>query len=373
MAEVRIKSLYKRFHPAGPLAVDNLNLDIADGEFLVLLGPSGCGKTTTLRCVAGLERQTSGDIYIGSRLVNGAPTGERDIAFVFQFYALYPHLSAYDNIAFPLRAQKTSREEIRRRVEEIAKILHIEDILRRRPNSLPSGAQQRVALGRAMVRRPQVFLMDEPLTNLDAALRADMRVELKHLQADLKTTMIYVTHDQTEAMSMAHRIAIMNLGVLQQVGAPLEVYNNPATLFVAGFIGTPPMNFIACGLTGAGSLSDRRGDFKLSGPEVTKLAQALPAGREILNGQEALIFGARAEDVSIAAGPEEGQARGEILVRELLGDEIIYEVEVGENIIRVKTEPTRLLHPGDRVGLNFAMNRIHFFDLQTERAIEWLT
>lgn len=371
MAEVRIKNLCKRFTPDGPLAVDNLNLDIADGEFLVLLGPSGCGKTTTLRCVAGLEQQTSGDIYIGSRLVNGVHTGDRDIAFVFQFYALYPHLSAYDNIAFPLRAQKVPKDEIKGRVEAIAKILHIADILNRRPNSLPSGAQQRVALGRAMVRRPQVFLMDEPLTNLDAALRADMRVELKHLQADLKTTMIYVTHDQTEAMSMAHRIAVINQGVLQQVGTPLEVYNNPTTLFVAGFIGTPPMNFIDCHLTDAGSLSNHSGDFRLSGPKVERLAQTLSGGVQTSNREDPLVFGVRSEDVSITPPPGEGQVQGKISVREPLGDEIIYEVEVGENIIRAKTEPTLLLHPGEKVGLNFAMDRIHIFDAHTEKVIEF--
>ena len=183
MAKVKIKNLSKRFNLDSPLAVDSLNLDIADGEFLVLLGPSGCGKTTTLRCIAGLETQTEGDIYIGDRLVNGLPPGERDIAFVFQFYALYPHLSAYDNIAFPLRAQNLQKDEVDQRVQQVAKLLRIENILKRRPTGLPSGEQQRIALGRAIIRRPQVFLMDEPLTNLDAALRADMRVELKHLQA----------------------------------------------------------------------------------------------------------------------------------------------------------------------------------------------
>jgi sn-glycerol 3-phosphate transport system ATP-binding protein/multiple sugar transport system ATP-binding protein len=231
MASVTINHLVKRFPlPKGSdsdsfLAVDDVNLDIDDGEFLVLLGPSGCGKTTTLRCIAGLEEQSEGEIYIGETLVNGLPPGDRDIAFVFQFYALYPHMSAYDNIAFPLRSVKEDKAEVSRRVLEIAKLLRIEHILRRRPNSLPSGEQQRVALGRAIIRRPHVFLMDEPLTNLDAALRADMRVELKRLQADLRTTMVYVTHDQTEAMSMAHRIAVMNQAVLQQVGTALEVYD----------------------------------------------------------------------------------------------------------------------------------------------------
>ncbi len=366
MAKVTIQNLNKRYTPDAPLAVENLNLDIAEGEFLVLLGPSGCGKTTTLRCIAGLERQTSGDIYIGSRLVNTVHTGERDIAFVFQFYALYPHLSAFDNIAFPLRAQKVSPTEVEQRVGEIAKILHVEDMLKRRPSSLPSGAQQRVALGRAMVRRPQVFLMDEPLTNLDAFLRADMRVELKHLQADLNTTMIYVTHDQTEALSMAHRIAIMNLGVLQQVGTPLEVYNHPQTLFVAGFIGTPPMNFVTCRFNEADSLIDDTGDFCLTDPKLQALREK--TGEAILP----LIIGVRAEDISLTTDEESGQVHGEVSVRELLGDEIVYEIEVGTNIIRVKTEPTFLLNPGDKVGLNFVLERVHAFDSYTEEVIQWI-
>jgi ABC-type sugar transport system ATPase subunit len=362
MAQIKIKNLSKQYSPDAPLAVNNLNLDIVDGEFLVLLGPSGCGKTTTLRCIAGLERQTEGDIFIGDRLVNNLPPGDRDIAFVFQFYALYPHLNAYDNIAFPLRAQKLKKDEIDRQVQQVARLLRIEHILKRRPSSLPSGEQQRVALGRAIIRHPQVFLMDEPLTNLDAALRADMRMELKHLQTDMKTTMIYVTHDQTEALSMAHRIAIMNLGVLQQVGSPLEVYNKPATLFVAGFIGTPPMNFINCRLIDS-TLSDENGIFKLSNAKIQKLKS------QISGPETSLILGVRSEDVSISTVEESGEVRGEVTVREPLGDEIIYEVEVGINIISVKTEPTLILSPGDKVGLNFAADRIHIFDPASQKAI----
>jgi sn-glycerol 3-phosphate transport system ATP-binding protein/multiple sugar transport system ATP-binding protein len=362
MAQIKINNLYKQYTPTSPWAVNNLSLEIADGEFLVLLGPSGCGKTTTLRCIAGLERQTQGDIFIGDRLVNSLRPGDRDIAFVFQFYALYPHLSAYDNIAFPLRAQNLKSDEIDQQVRQVANLLRIENILKRQPRSLPSGEQQRIALGRAIVRRPQVFLMDEPLTNLDAALRMDMRVELKHLQTDLQTTMVYVTHDQTEALSMAHRIAIMNLGLVQQVGTPLEVYNNPATLFVAGFIGTPPMNFINCRLTDS-TLSDQNGLFKISNPRMQKLKSQLPSP------QAALIFGVRSEDVSITTSEGAGEVRGEIMVREPLGDETIYEVEVGENILSVKTVPTFVLSPGDRVGLNFDPNRIHLFEAESEKAI----
>jgi ABC-type sugar transport system ATPase subunit len=364
MAEVKIKNISKRFSPNSPLAVNNLNLDIADGEFLVLLGPSGCGKTTTLRCVAGLETQTAGDIYIGDRLVNGLPVGERDIAFVFQFYALYPHLSAYDNIAFPLRAQKLQKDEVDKRVQQVAKQLRIENILNRRPSSLPSGEQQRIALGRAIIRRPQVFLMDEPLTNLDAALRTDMRVELKLLQENLATTMVYVTHDQIEAMSMADRIAVMDHGVLQQVNTPLEIYNHPSTLFVAGFIGTPPMNLIDCHLNGSNTLSDEKGDFKLSGSLIEKLKS------KIQDPEKPLIVGVRSEDVFIDTADGPSEVRGEIVARESLGDETIYAVEIGEYIIRVKTDPTLVLNTGTNVGLNFARDRIHIFDAKSKEAIK---
>lgn len=361
MAKIRIDNLSKQYSPDTPLAVKDLDLDIADGEFLVLLGPSGCGKTTTLRCIAGLEHQTEGDIFIGSRSVNGLPASERDIAFVFQFYALYPHLSVYDNISFPLRAQSINKDEVERRVQEVATLLQIEHILKRKPNSLPSGEQQRAALGRAIIRRPQVFLMDEPLTNLDASLRTDMRVELKHLQADIGTTMVYVTHDQIEAMSMAHRIAIMSQGVLQQVGTPLEVYNNPKTLFVAGFIGTPPMNFIDCRVIESNGIADAGGAFKLSNTRIDKLKATLS------DLDTPLVFGIRSEDVSITANPDKGQVRGQVAVREPLGDETIYEVEVGKNILRVKTEPTVLFHAGDNVGLRFTEERMHLFDANTEQ------
>jgi len=361
MAKIRIDNLSKQYSPNTPLAVKDLDLDIADGEFLVLLGPSGCGKTTTLRCIAGLEHQTEGDIFIGNRAVNGLPASERDIAFVFQFYALYPHLSVYDNISFPLRAQSINKEEVERRVQQVATLLQIEHILKRKPNSLPSGEQQRAALGRAIIRRPQVFLMDEPLTNLDASLRTDMRVELKYLQADIGTTMVYVTHDQIEAMSMAHRIAIMNQGVLQQVGTPLEVYNNPKTLFVAGFIGTPPMNFIDCRVIESNGIADASGAFRLSNTRIDKLKATLP------NPDTPLVFGIRSEDISITADPDKGQVRGQVAVREPLGDETIYEVEVGENILRVKTEPTALFDAGDNIGLDFTEERMHLFNANTEQ------
>ena len=290
MAGVLVKRLRKEF-PDGTVAVEELDLEIADGELFVLLGPSGCGKTTTLRCVAGLEQETSGQIVIGDEVVSGLRPSQRDIAMVFQSYALYPHMSVRDNLAFPLRAAKRPAAEVDERVHEAARMLRLEPYLTRRPGKLSGGEQQRVALGRAMVRHPKAFLMDEPLTNLDAELRADMRAELKHVQQRLNSTMIYVTHDQTEAMALGHRIAIMNNGRLEQLGAPMEVYDRPATLFAARFIGSPPMNLIEAEvtnghLTAAGGLrigapeGIQRGDRVIAGvrPESFTVSESDPGG-----------------------------------------------------------------------------------------------
>lgn len=356
MAEIRLDNVHKVFGE-DVVAVQNLSLTIADGEFLVLLGPSGCGKTTTLRMIAGLETQTSGDIFIGDRLVNNLRAGDRDIAFVFQFYALYPHLTVRDNISFPLRAQNLPPTEVRQRVESVAQRLRIQHVLHSRPSRLPSGEQQRVALGRAMVRQPQVFLMDEPLTNLDASLRADMRVELKHLQQELGTTMVYVTHDQVEAMSMSHRIAVMNLGVLQQVDTPLNIYNRPQTLFVATFIGSPPINIMECRVEGS-TLMGTSCNF-----QYTLKPDSLPESREV-------YFGIRAEDIQITADHEaNADLRGTILVREPLGDETIYVVEVNGCRLNVKSSPKLILNIGDTVSLKINRDRIHLFDKQTELRI----
>ncbi|NDJ76737.1 MAG: ABC transporter ATP-binding protein, partial [Chloroflexi bacterium] len=313
MAEVRINQLVKVF-PNGTVAVQEVNLDVADGEFLVLLGPSGCGKTTTLRCIAGLERQTSGNIWIGDHVVNDLKPGDRDIAFVFQFYALYPHLNVYSNISFPLRAMNVDRTEIDQRVREVAKVLRIEHVLGKRPRRLPSGEQQRVALGRAIIRRPQVFLMDEPLTNLDAALRTDMRVELKHLQAEIGTTMLYVTHDQTEAMSMGHRIAVMNKGVLQQVGTPLEIYQHPQTLFVAGFIGDPPMNLVPV------ELVENMLHGIDNGMRLVLESDVVQQVREKQSGKM-LILGIRAENIHLTGNGNGGDVALPVATRSLLGDQ----------------------------------------------------
>ncbi len=360
MAQIKIDHMIKRF-PNGALAVNNLNLTIADGEFLVLLGPSGCGKTTTLRSVAGLEHQTSGDIFIGDRLVNDLPPGLRDIAFVFQFYALYPHLTAYDNIAFPLRATQMKATEVDSRVREVASTLRIEHVLKRRPNQLASGEQQRIALGRAMVRRPQVFLMDEPLTNLDASMRADMRVELKHLQSDLGVTMIYVTHDQTEAMSMGQRIAVMNLGVLQQVSAPLDIYERPQTLFVAGFIGNPPMTLVNVTLDAENDI--RCADFAFRLSDV--MAQEIKRKQT----QSNLVFGVRAEDVALDNRSTSGDVRGSVVTLEPLGDETIYTIKVGETLFRASTPPDRRYTVGETLALTFNRDRIHVFDASTQQRV----
>jgi ABC-type sugar transport system ATPase subunit len=361
VANVRIEHLTKIF-PGSTRAVDDVSLHVADGEFLILLGPSGCGKTTTLRCVAGLERQTLGDIWIGNRVVNDLSPGERDIAFVFQFYALYPHLSAYDNIAFPLHATDVSREEVDKRVKAVADILRIHQVLRKRPKNLSSGEQQRVALGRAIIRRPQVFLMDEPLTNLDAALRTDMRVELKHLQHELNTTMLYVTHDQTEAMSMGHRIVVMNRGRLQQIGTPLEVYRNPATLFVASFIGNPPMNLIPVRLEddilrSKGNTCQLRLD-----PDLVNPIRQKQSGRE-------LVLGVRAEDIQLVSHNDEGNIIAIVATREPLGDETIYSITLEDSLILVTTNPTVHFKPGDKVALRFDRSRMHVFDAVTEKAL----
>ena len=354
MAGIRISKLHKQFAD-GTVAVRELDLDIHDGELLVMLGPSGCGKTTTLRCIAGLEQQTGGDISIGDRLVNSLRPGERDIAMVFQFYALYPHFSVRDNIAFPLRAEGADAKTIEQAVQQVAQMLKISDLLGRKPNRLSGGEQQRVALGRAMVRKPQAFLMDEPLTNLDPELRGDMRVELKHLQVELRTTMVYVTHDQVEAMSLADRIAIMNEGELEQVGTPLEVYRQPATLFVAGFIGSPPMSLLPAevvdgGLHAAGALR-------------------LPAPDGLRRGQK-VVAGVRPEGFRLVAPDEDGALASRVLSREALGDETIYVVEVGEQRLHVRMDPASPFREDDAVGIVFeGESPPNVFDPDSGRAV----
>jgi multiple sugar transport system ATP-binding protein len=354
MAEVLVKRLHKAF-PDGTVAVHELDLEIADGELFVMLGPSGCGKTTTLRCIAGLEEETSGQIVIGDEVVSGLRPSQRDIAMVFQFYALYPHLSVLDNLAFPLRAAKRPEPEVAERVSEAARMLQLEPFLKRKPNRLSGGEQQRVALGRAMVRHPKAFLMDEPLTNLDAELRADMRAELKHVQRRLSSTMIYVTHDQTEAMALGHRIAIMNNGRLEQVGAPMEVYERPATLFAARFIGSPPMNLIDAEVTN-GRLTAGGG-----------LAIASPEG---LRRGDRVIAGVRPERFTLSAAAAEPEtAPGRIVSREALGDETIYVVETEAGLLNVRMPPTARFDDEQAVSVRYQGAPPPVYDPQSEQVI----
>jgi multiple sugar transport system ATP-binding protein len=350
MAEVLVKRLRKEF-PDGTVAVEELDLEIADGELFVLLGPSGCGKTTTLRCVAGLEEETSGQIVIGDEVVSGLRPSQRDIAMVFQFYALYPHMSVRDNLAFPLRAAKRPASEVEERVNEAARMLRLEPFLARRPGKLSGGEQQRVALGRAMVRHPKAFLMDEPLTNLDAELRADMRAELKHVQQRLNSTMIYVTHDQTEAMALGHRIAIMNDGRLEQLGAPMEVYDRPATLFAARFIGSPPMNLLEAEVTN-GSLT-AAGGLRIAAPEG-------------LRRGDRVIAGVRPESFTVSESDPDG-ARGRVVSREALGDETIYVVETEAGLLNVRMPPTARFGEEQVVSVRHEGAAPPVYDPQTER------
>src|SRR5438552_10079458 len=291
MARVELKGLRKEYD--GAVAVEGLDLNVKDKEFVVLLGPSGCGKTTTLRCIAGLEDVDDGEIHIGDRLVNDMSPRDRNIAMVFQSYALYPHMSVYQNMAFPLENAKVAEREIVQRVNRAARLLQIESLLGRKPIQLSGGQRQRVALGRAIVREPSVFLMDEPLSNLDAQLRVHMRAELKRLQKDLGITTIYVTHDQVEAMTMADRVALMNKGVLQQYQGPRTLYDRPANRFVASFIGSPPINLVSCDLVDGGILD--AGDFRLPLPE--RLARPLEEA-----STEEVVLGIRPQDLGVSVG-----------------------------------------------------------------------
>ncbi len=359
LARVAIKGLTKTFGET--VAVKDLDLDIADRSFVVLLGPSGCGKTTTLRCIAGLETPDKGEIYIGDRLVNDLAPKDRDIAMVFQSYALYPHMKVFDNIAFPLKMHKVPKAEIKERVYKTAELLRIKHLLDRKPKQLSGGEAQRTALGRAIVRDPEVFLMDEPLSNLDAKLRVYMRAELKRLQKELGVTTIYVTHDQVEAMTMADKVAIMNKGVLQQLGNANEIFDHPANLFVAGFIGSPPMNLIDCTLTEKGLDA---GVFTLAVPdEIRDLIKEKASGPE-------LILGVRPEDISLSKKrTSEAVMKAEVYVTEPLGSEIIVDLKVGDEIVKARVDPDFVVGPGDEVWMFINRDRMHIFDKKTEKAI----
>jgi len=362
MVSVRLENLTKCFGRV--IAVNNLNLEIKDGEFVALLGPSGCGKTTTLLMIAGIYKPTKGYIYFDDVIVNDLPPKDRNIGMVFQSYALYPHMRVFDNIAFPLKLQKLPKEEIKKRVLETAKLLRIEDLLNRKPAQLSGGQQQRVALARALAKQPNLFLMDEPLSNLDAKLRVIMRAELKRLQKSLGITTIYVTHDQVEAMTMADRIAVLNKGELQQYSTAEELYSKPSNLFVAGFIGSPPMNFIECTLVER----DNKyyldaSDFSIELPEdLGKIVTEKASGSE-------LILGVRPEDFRVSLRPVEGAIKSSVYVLEPLGKDVIVNVKLGDTLVKVITPQDLRVSLGDTIWLVYDINKIHIFDKKTEKAL----
>jgi multiple sugar transport system ATP-binding protein len=363
MAQVVMRGLNKMYDEVH--AVKDVNLEIRDKEFVVLVGPSGCGKTTTLRMVAGLESITSGRILIDDTVVNDLAPMDRDIAMVFQNYALYPHMSVYDNMAFGLKMRKFDKPEIAKRVQEAAEILGIEDYLKRKPRQLSGGQRQRVALGRAIVRHPRVFLFDEPLSNLDAKLRVQMRVELKKLHERLGTTAIYVTHDQVEAMTLGDRVVVMRDGWVQQVGDPLELYNQPANRFVAGFIGSPAMNFANVRIAAEnGALWATSEGIRLKMPEALSARLGPQTGRE-------LTIGVRPEDLRIANGADAADMSIEAVVEviERLGSEILLDVAVGEGSMVASVEPTAGAKVHERLRLAINPLRLHFFDNDSEAAI----
>ena len=363
MARVVIRNLNKMYNEVH--AVKGVNLEIRDREFVVLVGPSGCGKTTTLRMVAGLESITSGDILIGETVVNDLPPMDRDIAMVFQNYALYPHMSVYDNMAFGLKMRKFPRAEIGQRVRDAADILGIENLLQRKPRQLSGGQRQRVALGRAIVRHPQVFLFDEPLSNLDAKLRVQMRVELKKLHSRLGTTAVYVTHDQVEAMTLGDRVVVMRDGLVQQVGEPLDLYNEPANRFVAGFIGSPGMNFAAVRVAEEGGVLHAVGE----GIHLTLPAEVAPRLRPHV-GQE-VTFGIRPEDLRVAPAEAANGMSVDAMVEvvERLGSQILLDVKVGSGMMVAAVEPTVRAKVREQLRLALNPGRLHFFDPQSEAAI----
>jgi len=367
VAQVVLQHVTKRF--GNVVAVNDATIEVRDREFMVLVGPSGCGKSTTLRMVAGLEDVTEGNIYIGETLVNDIPPKDRDIAMVFQNYALYPHMDVYNNMAFGLKLRKVPKAEIDRRVKEGARMLGIENLLDRKPKALSGGQRQRVAVGRAIVREPKVFLMDEPLSNLDAKLRVQMRAELSKLHARLQTTAIYVTHDQTEAMTMGDRICVLKDGVIQQVGAPLDIYNQPVNMFVAGFIGSPPMNFIEGVLKRSGEdyIFDT-GAFKLTmdRKRVSELRN-LPAYVD-----KEVVFGIRPEDISdakLSPGTEGNTVVATVDVTEPMGAEIVIYLSKGEAQFVGRVDPQSEATDGEEHPVKFNMSKIHIFDKDTEQVV----
>ena len=364
MASVTYDHVTKKFGEM--VAVDNLDIKIDDKEFLVLVGPSGCGKTTALRCLAGLEEITEGKIMIADRVVNDVAPKDRDIAMVFQSYALYPHLSVFDNMAFGLKLRKVPREEIKKRVEKAAGTLGITELLNRKPRQLSGGQRQRVAVGRAIVREPKVFLFDEPLSNLDAKLRVQMRAEISKIHQQLQTTFIYVTHDQMEAMTMATRIAVINRGKLQQLDTPQNLYNFPANLFVAGFIGSPAMNFFPAKIRKNGKILADAGEFTV----------ALPADKAKIFEpyiDKDVVFGIRPENIHdvdfVPSNIQAAKVGARVDVTELMGNEILLYLLTGKNTFVARVDPRSKMHVGDKVEVVFDMDKFHVFDGATEQAI----
>ncbi|MBR2019939.1 MAG: sn-glycerol-3-phosphate ABC transporter ATP-binding protein UgpC [Clostridia bacterium] len=370
MASLSLRHIYKKY-PGGVTAVSDFNLEVKDKEFLVLVGPSGCGKSTTLRMIAGLEEISEGELFIGDRLVNDVAPKDRKIAMVFQNYALYPHMSVFENMAFGLKLSKVPKETIKKKVEDAARILDITHLLDRKPKALSGGQKQRVALGRAIVRDPQVFLLDEPLSNLDAKLRAAMRTELTKLHNRVGTTFVYVTHDQVEAMTMATRIVVMKDGLIQQVDTPQKLYDEPVNIFVAGFIGTPQMNFLN------GSLEKKGNDvyfvyegnsLKLPKEKAENPALAEYIGKEVVAGLRPECI--EDNEKAIAANCADSCLDAYVDVTELMGAEIYLYLNVGEEgklTARVSSRSTT--RAGDTIKIGFEMERIHIFDKDTERCI----
>ncbi len=367
MASLSLRNIYK-VYPNGFNAVKDFNLEIEDKEFIIFVGPSGCGKSTTLRMIAGLEEISKGELYIDGKLVNDVEPKDRDIAMVFQSYALYPHMSIYDNMAFGLKLRKMPKAEIDKRVREAARILDIEHLLDRKPKLLSGGQRQRVAMGRAIVREPKVFLMDEPLSNLDAKLRVQMRLEISKLHQRLQSTIIYVTHDQTEAMTLGTRIVVMKDGVIQQVDSPQNLYDYPDNLFVAGFIGSPQMNFIdATVVKEGGELFLEYGNHHrviLTPERAEKLADYV--GKEV-------TFGIRPEDVFASekyeAAHEHNTVEASVRVFEMLGAEVFLYLTVDGFDVTCREHPSTKAKPGDIMSISFDVNKIHVFDKETQMTI----
>ncbi len=365
MAKVTLKNVFKYYDKNVP-AVDDFSMDINDREFIVLVGPSGCGKSTTLRMIAGLEEISKGELYIDDKLVNDIPPKNRDIAMVFQNYALYPHMTVFENMAFGLKLRKTPKTEIQKRVHDAAKILELTDLLDRKPKALSGGQQQRVAVGRAIVRNPKVFLFDEPLSNLDAKLRVQMRTEISRLHNTLQSTMIYVTHDQMEAMTMGDRIVVMKDGLVQQVDSPLNLYNAPKNKFVAGFIGSPAMNLLDATVVQNGALWLSDGKIKIKLPQRLEKKLSNFIGKKI-------IFGIRPEDIDekekAAKQPQTAIVSLAAEVIEPMGNESFLYANTGANKIIARLSPDLNLQNGEEIELAFNMGKAHFFNAENEEVI----